>query len=364
MNLRSHCFLPALVVLSICICSAYGQAIDPVPSEAKTAADAAPYRGEIERFVGAQVELLKDSSRPARQSAARDALINELNLPGQQDPQPSFLDVYADALNRALTAEVAGHQDVRVRLLGAIVAARVAERADNARLVPVVERYLTDGNWTVSLWAMKAARPLVRPVLRNPLMVQQNRLIGAIVQGATNHPQGPVVQEAYVALVTDLLDPARRVEGLVVRQVVSAVQALFEMRIGQFRQGIPENLLAENRATLFLTEGRIWQAQNADERARTAGLIADHILLAGEHIGAGRGARDQLVQVLQQSAGATVVMARAMGDTAMEDAANALRQIRPVTPPDQIALLAQACHDAIRAAFPDRQQPVADAPPQ
>jgi hypothetical protein len=359
MNLRRPVSLSCLLFCTICLVWTPLLA-QSIPADAKTSANAAPHRQAIEAFVQAQLERLTNTATPAGQSSARDALIGETVLPGQQAPSPSFLDIYADVLNAGMMRSVANHDNMRVRLLGAIVTARVAERAGNVRLLEATEAFLQDQSSMVALWGMKSARHVMGPLAQNPVLVQQNRLLGPIVQAVEQHRRGALTQEAYDALAVDA-----RSAPETLRQVTTAMHRVFEQRVARFREQVPQELQAENRAVLFLSDSRVWAAQQPEQQARTMHLIGELVALVGQHAAQRQGTeREPFVAVLRQSARATQVVAEQINNESLLQAAREVDQLRQNSPAEEIAGSTTALQQAIQAAFPDADQrpPVAGSP--
>jgi hypothetical protein len=329
-----------------------------LPAEVKEQTDANRHRRIIEQFVAGQVELLLRTDDPSAQAAARDILVNE-TLHNAQPAPPAFLDVYANEVNRALMGQVVGHQAMRVRLLGAIVAARVAERASNTRLVPSIDRFLADQSPAVVLWGVKGVRGTMPAAMRESLLLRrENPLVEPMVNAVERFPSGPMTQEAYEAFIMDILTNPR-VSPDLVQAVVAPVQRILAIRLQQYRDEKVEDPMSENRATLLLTAGHVWGVQSGAQQVQTVQMTLDLLWLAAHLAAAQPGDRDRLIPVVKQSGRALWVVGHATGNVRLQQLAQEAIDAGVNDPPPVLRQMADNVHAGIRGVFNGLQPPQA-----
>jgi hypothetical protein len=190
--------------------------------------------------------MLANDDDPDHQSQARQALIANASTP--QGAAPSFLDSYATALDAQLK-NIINSPSIRVRLNAAIVAAKVAEKADNTRLSSTIAALMMDKSEGVALWGLKGARAIMPAVLRNPL--QQPAVLQNLIPAVQAHPTGAVVQEAYAAL--NILG-RKGVTPQMQATVTQHMLALMGARVKGYLNGIPDEPMAEAVAETFLAD--------------------------------------------------------------------------------------------------------------
>jgi hypothetical protein len=241
-----HCVsLPLVVAWGLLASISWGD-ISPLPGTVKSSTS--PPMDQIQTFINGAIDQLKDNNNPQGQSAARDALVNAVS--GQTSG--IFQDLYALALNAALKAQIATDPNMRVRLNGAIVAAKVAEKVNNARLADVVVVFLNDNNEAVVLWGIKAARFIIPAVLQGA--GGNTAIIKALPAVLKSHPNSAVIQEAYQAF-----DPPRASAPAVFTVAVGQVLPMLATRIEQYKSALPEDPSAEVVPVVFLSAPRVWQ---------------------------------------------------------------------------------------------------------
>jgi hypothetical protein len=324
-----------------------GQAAPPANLDAVKAVSPAP-TATITSYIDGQVQALT-SGPPAAAQAARDALVEQVS-PGRVAPGPAFLAEYARVLDTAI-APALKHQSDLVRLNAAIVVARVAERTDSAALQGATIALLNDQSHFVALWGMKAVRWVLPAVLRNAA-ANPNALLAAIVQAVGKHGIGaigaPMVADAYDALTIDAFNntPNKRPSDKALTTVIPVVQQLLQQRAKQYANGIPPEPQAEQRATLFLTTGRVWGLHTPPQRVTSMQLMSDVIGLAAQHAAAASQAdREHLGEMIGNVAKAMAVIPETQSLKAQLEPAT---KVDARTQPQQIVAAVAAVHPAIK----------------
>jgi hypothetical protein len=225
----------------------------------KTATNVGPFGNQIQDFVNDRVKALGGSD-PAAQSRAREDLVRQVG-PGAGGAAPSraFLTDYATRLNTALLP-LAQSKDTRVRLNTAIVSAKVAQGAKAPQLLPVTLALLKDASDGVMLWALRGAAALLPAG-------GAEELLPVIVQTGQTRPR--VIGEVYAALAVPGAD------GKTLGVVVPAIHTVMESRIGQYKNGLPQDPTAETRAAVYLTARSEYQAQSLPQKVQTVKLLSD-----------------------------------------------------------------------------------------
>ena len=225
----------------------------------KTTNNVGPFANQIQDFVNDRVKALGGSD-PVEQSRAREDLVRQVGpTAGGAAPTRAFLTDYATRLNAALLP-LAQSKDTRVRLNTAIVAAKVAQGAKAAQLLPVTQALLKDASDGVMLWALRGAAALLPAG-------GADALLPVVVQ--TGQTRQRVIGEVYAALAV----PGADAKTLGV--VVPAIHTVMGARIGQYKNGLPPDLTAEKRAAVYLTSHKEYQAQSPAQRVQTVRLLSD-----------------------------------------------------------------------------------------
>lgn len=341
---------------------AYSSALGAIlPAEVRTTTNSQAYREAIRNFIDQQVGMLVGADAAA-QSAARQTLVAEVQggSAEQTRPSPVFLDVYSELLCNSLKPHVQ-NPDPRIRLNVAIVAAKVAEQAGNARLEPVILDLLKDPSEAVTLWAVKGCKYLFPTILSNPTVQQDDPLLPAFLQAVQRNLQsGAIVQSAYEALRAD------QVSGLstanweqAASAMVEAMHTLLEIRLADFRKQVPPLSTAEPTATTCLVDARVWRIQTPAQRLRTVQIAADLMSLASQHWSAVDAVRRaDLAELISKSAGGIWVVGNMMGSTKVKQAVEGIR-LNPTTPAVQVSARVQTIREAIRTmpGFADLKPP-------
>jgi hypothetical protein len=251
---------------------------------------------------------------PAKRSAAKDALLAQANGPAGQPASPTYLDAYANALNTELTP-LAASKELPTRLIAGIVAAQVAQKADNTQLLPVTLTLMGDPSEAVAYWGVRAAKYVLPAVLRNPLFQKNNKLQPAILATVKKHLGGPLggpmADEGYKALTLQLLDTGKTDPNL--RLVIGDMIELLRTRLELYKRAtVPPEPLAERTPSSFLVHPTaVWPQATKEQRVAAMQAMSDLIGLASQHAQttADTAQRDALTLLIQQMAKALWVAA-------------------------------------------------------
>ncbi len=283
---------------------ALGQEISPGTRTAPAIAAGSQGAQEVDAYIRANVEKLNGED-PDAQRTARDALVSPMLQSPAVTPLPPFMDYYAAAMNRELLP-LARKGDLRTRINVGIITARVAERVNNWRLRETAVVLLDDKLEPIAYWGLKAAKPLMEPVMRNAGVIADTvPLWDRVIATVKRFGSGPVVNEGYAALSVPQNAP-REVLAL----AIPAMQELLNWRVEQYRRGVPPEPIADNGAALFLSSGAIWRAQSQQEQLKTIQLFSDLIGYGAQQqqLLSDRDARDYLIRVLKYFASAVQVL--------------------------------------------------------
>jgi hypothetical protein len=328
----------------------------PLPDSVRQTSNGAAVRDQVEAFVKEQVAKLVGDD-PVAAKEGREALIAAVSQPNPAQPQPSpqFLDVLAEVLNDALK-DAAKDKRPQVRLNVAVTVARVAEKANNARLTNAAVVLLDDDNQGVVLWAVKGAKFLIPNVLSSPALAKDNKLMPAFVAAVRKHASsGPIIMAAYDALKINE-KPSSAVLAAwkdVAPPVVNALIDIVQERLKLYAQSVPPWPGAEKEAITLLVNRDIWFAKlDAPTllklRQRTVQTISDLIGVVAQRLKDVGGERQEVNGLLKNAAsGLSVINDELKGD---EDVRK-LYQMGMATPAEQAAPICQAVILKVRAAF-------------
>lgn len=284
----SLALLGTLLALTAPVANVCGQAAPAATAtldELKGSPSVASAGPQITAAVNAQVASLTGGN-PAASAAARDALINAVSPGGGGNPTAGFLNAFAVALDAGVMPALSDPSDM-VRLNAAITVARVAQRTDNAVLVGSTIALLNDKSPFVVLWGLKAARSVIPAVLQNPA-IKSDGILAAVVKAANAHGTGamgaPIAVEAYEALMLGIFEPAaRKPADAELRAVIPVIQQLLQQRAQIYAKGMPPEPMAENRATLFLVNSRVWGLHNAKQKLVSVQAMSNLVGLGAQH---------------------------------------------------------------------------------
>jgi hypothetical protein len=346
-----------------------GPALAQVPAQATAQrTSTSPDQRILAEFLDAQLARLV-SAQPTERTAAREAIIALVApaLANQPAPTAQFFDTYANLLNQRLIALTSEEIPVQVRLNAAIVASRVAEQAQNARLSPVVVQLIDDRNEGVVLWGLRASRFVMPGVLTSPILANQNALIPAIDRAQQRYSANGLISiGCYEALTW----PDRRTVNpqqyqQVVQYVLPPIQDILQRRVAMYERGVPPEPVAERMATAFLAEAAAWSAQNPQQQERTVQAMVNLISYAAQRAtGAQALARAELTEIVARTAQALWVIGQSIGAPQLQQAVNVASRVGPATPNAQLL-------EAVREIYPavvsiqrfNAIQPPAELPP-
>ena len=329
-----------------------------IPLPAVAYADPTANRAAIKTYVDGYVERLLNDADPVNQANAREEL-SRATMEKGQPAQPAFLFEYAKLVNDALLPPLKGGKaSMRQKLNIAIVTSRVAYVAENSALTPVAMELINDQHEPIVLWGIKAAGPIIKASVKmkpaNGGGGQQGAappILKAIVPAVLKHPSGEIYEEAYGALTTS---------GAPV--VLDELMKVWENRLLQYRQGVPENASADARPVLMLTANQMWMSvlNQKAQRDRIMQMIMDQICLAAGRADepANKDKRDQLTSVVKRTAEGIVVVALNQKLPDLQSAAEPATKINPDNPPPKVAeFVIPVIPQAIQKAFPDVKPP-------
>lgn len=274
-----------------------------------------PVKPAVQNFVNQQIAKLQNDDLSVQQQA-REALIAEVyqsTAPNALRLGRGFLDAYAEVLNSALLPMVKS-QSPQQRLNVAIVVAKVAQRSNNFRLMPVTVELLKDPNEAIVLWGVRAAGHIFPSLFANNVAATNNPLMPAFMDAVKKYVRSPAVMAtAYEALtVRDRGDTAVQPANwdAVVSPLAAAMLEVVEARLALYREGIPPAPATERDATFFLTLDKVWNAKHPNASAyqlRTVQAISDLIGFARQRLAtASPTERIELVQHLIPKAAAAL----------------------------------------------------------
>ncbi|HEY1629565.1 MAG TPA: hypothetical protein VGF52_06880 [Tepidisphaeraceae bacterium] len=322
-----------------------------LPMEIRTTINGVSAKPIIQTFLDKQVVGLS-SSVPAQQTIAREAIAAEVVPPvNPADPplSPVFLDLYAGILNDDLMP-LGKNPDPRVRLNAAIVAAKVAAKAGNVRLEPLVSDLLADQSDAVVLWAVKACKFLLPQILANAVMAPNDQLMTTFLKTVQQHGKSaPIVHAAYDALRVDSTTVPPAAWNQVVPATVTAAQTLLENRISAYHASIPPQPGDDAIATTFLSDAQIWQAQSKDQQLRSVQDISDLLsVVAQRWENATPGERLDLAKLTKDAGGAVWVVGQNTGNADLQRAEEQLK-VAPSMSSAQVSAQVEAIRTAIKS---------------
>ena len=346
---------PARIALAVACISAlfsvgasHASAAD-LPKETLTASDVTPFAGAIQSYIAAQVKGLVDAD-PAKGSKSRQGLIDE--MAGLNPPSAAFADFYCGELTNQLVP-LTSNSDPRVRLNIAIITARVAERAQDAsgRLAPLIVAELKDTNAGVMLWAMRAARNTIAPILN--VKGANNSLVPAILAAAKSTNSGAVIGAAYDALAATGPNPA----ALPVN--IGATIQLLGFRLSQYGSSVPPEPPMDGRGTSFLTQMQIWTAQTPPQQIALVQMILDLVGAANSGYSTAQGVdRDELVTLMSSAGKALYVIGINKQDPLLQAAVTPLAQATSRMSPAALQANVNSAVNGVLNSFPKVHKPM------
>lgn len=322
-----------------------------LPLDVRTAPNVGGYFSQIQELVNTQAKRLT-STDPQEVSAAREALVAEVQTMQGQSLSAAFLDAYANVVNQRLQAILQTNPDVKLRLNVAIVAAKVAEKAGNIRLVPVVLDLLKDKNEGVVVWGMRAGKGVAFWEITGRVAANQKSVLApAVVAAAQRFPaSGAVAQAAYDALA---VAPSGPNGAGVVAAVVPEMQALLQGRVNQYIKGTPPEPLADRVATNYLSSAPVYNAAPPAANLQTAQLLWDLMNVAVARAGFVAAADAHELKILiRDVAKAVWVIGFNAKNQALQTASQRAANIGPQTPVGSLPGEIAPVQPALKAIFP------------
>ena len=354
MNRRLSLCLVALLGSGCFLQSAYGQTPAPAPAAPAGASPTTMTAGvpalkldqsqapdltaqqAMQNFVTGHLGVIVGGS-PAEQAKARDLLITAMPHKSAPNIAVAYVDMYAKILDDSLVNLLKSNPPLRVKLLVGVVAAKAAERAEDAStpLSDTAEELLQDQSEAILLWGMKTTK-YVLPGKLNGAAAMYKSLLERIVPVGSAHP-GPVLEEAYQALTLETLNLRGNSKLLSdpsvvsrVKVVIPHVQALLNKRIADWAAGAPKYPLAEKDATGFLTIPGVWPLQNPVQQKQTMMSIYDLLLKSSNAFMNAQGKdREELKDLIVLVSGAMSTIGDLVKDPVLQGASKDLRKITP-----------------------------------
>lgn len=339
---------PATLLIALCFAIALPSRGSAVPAEIRSNPDADTQKDKIKSLIEGDVALLVGTDASAR-SAARDVLITNLDATGGKPVSTQYLDTYSNLLRDLLTPHVSS-PDMAVRLNIAIVAARTAEKCDNYRMQPVVEKLLDDKSDAVLIWALRGARFTLPPILRaGGPNAQNNKVLPGVMNIGKTHKSGLIMQEVYEALGLNLLNATG---GLNQQQwapmlviVAPKVYELYRMRVDRYPTGVPNEPTAEQPAIKFLSHRLVLGAISPDMQTKIVQAMCDHTTYLSDRFKTAAGTeRDVMGNMTKQVAGGLWSWANFKGNEQLKTSLNRISSM----PRSEYAAAIQTVPDVLK----------------
>ncbi len=347
---------------------ASGQALPAgagLPLNVKGAADANAFVTQIHQFIQDQVTHLQ-SADVAAQSTARSKLVAE----AARGSTPSFYTVYAREWSAAASPLMAATSPLRLRLNVAIVSNVIAENGQTLELEPVVRLVLADKQPSVSLWGVRAARPLIAQLVLAPptvnggksiAAVNSSKLTAALVAAVKDHAgsdlAGYIATDAYHALVVNEIpgQTAEKVQPLL-PPLVEPILSTLEQRISLYATGPVAVPGAEREVTTFLSSN--YKSANPAIQKRVLQDLVNLVTDAGQRCSlyTSKAELSQLRETLKYSTQALSVIAANPG---VDSGLTWLRSIPPSAPPAEIETHTKQVWGTMQLVFKDLPKPPA-----
>jgi hypothetical protein len=358
MNRREFARLTPKILVGMLAFALAGSARAAVPEDVKKADVMNAYLATIAADVKQEVATLVAGTGSA---VARDALVKNASMrtdaPGVSTATPAYLDAYADALNKELLP-LAQNPNLTVRLNAAIVAARVAQVANNARLADSMVAFVNDKSDPVVLWGIRGSLRVLPSLLKLPAG-PKHPLLTAIVDAVKKHPEGVaagwIANDAYTALTLDFNANRKALTPTMIAGTVDAVQNLLAVRLDRYKVEVPPNTAADRLGTTYLTDTTVWGVQSPQQQTRTVQLASDLLSLAAQQLEAQSKANNaadvgELAITINWTAKALSVAAAAANQPAIVSALQPATLIQKMTPPSQIMENVKGVYAAIKAS--------------
>jgi hypothetical protein len=227
---------------------AVGQALPPVaglpPGVQSATVEGPDDKLAISKFVTDQFAILVGTNFTA-QSNARKALMAQLS----RGSTPAYYTEFSRAWSTAATAALAKNPPISIRLNIAIVTQTLADNSLILDPEPLVVQLINDKDPSVSLWGIKAAKPLVLGLLQLPkgsgkAPVLSHPTVAAVVDAVKRHGKsdiaGIIASDAYNSLVVTAIPDVNVAQvNAMVPPLVEPLLDILEFRISQYKDGVP-----------------------------------------------------------------------------------------------------------------------------
>jgi hypothetical protein len=325
----------------------------PLPDSVRTSTNGAAVRDQVQKFIKDNLAKLVGDD-PAAVKEAREVLVLAVTQVTPTTPAPSaqFLDVFASVLNETLLAEVKDKKP-QTRLNIAVLVARVAEKANNGQLTNITVVLLDDENQGVALWAIKATKFLIPPVLGNAVAAKDNKLIPGLLAAVKKHVnRGPIVQAAYEAMKISKDGPNAVSQSswkIVVPVVINTTLDIVEERLKLYSNGIPAWPGVEKEGISHLVSTGIYQtplepAMQKKLHERTVQVISNLIGIVSQRLQAAGANRQELNGLLKNAASSLLVIPSLKEN----DTIKKLYAISTNAPADEVIAKAQAIYPVLK----------------
>jgi hypothetical protein len=345
-------------LLSLFVTPALGQ----IGNDIKTASNVTGNAPAIAATVKKDVAALAASPN----ATTRNVLISNAMVPGSA-ASVAFLDAYTISLNTELQA-LEKDPNLAVRLNGAIVAAQVAEKANNARLAEAITAFVNDKSEPVAMWGLRGAKwvipSLIKPPVNNPKHPLFDAIINAVKTHHTGLASGWIATDAYSALALEL-NPSNakdRPTPAMLTAMITPVQNVLAVRIDQYKEGVPASPTADAIGTGFLSHPAVWPVQTPAQQLRTLQLYSDLLSLAAQQLAApsiNETDKNELTTVIKLVGSAIAVTAPA--NSPLAAASKQTNTVGRAMPPAQIQQIVDGIYPAL---IKDPKYKTLTAPPK
>jgi hypothetical protein len=264
--------LPLICLLWVLAMTASSFGDLPLPASIYTSADPTPDKKVIADDVQKEEGRLAGSEYAAW-GAARALIVGEAT---RQGITQGFLDVYADVVNEKLLPIVTSDKDARHRLNVAIIVAKVAAKANNAKLMPITEALLHDPSDAVVLWGLQSAKYIIPVLVQTGRVPDAKRLGLEVAVAAKAHVTPATVEEAYRALVLDPNFGTEKASDAVLKTLsakaitdyLPAPIAFYQYRVKLYAVAAPEQPIADTWGSSFFIKSAVWSAATPQEQSQ------------------------------------------------------------------------------------------------
>ncbi len=336
-----------------------------IPPGAETAADASQFASDIRKYIAYQMTALSGSDF-AGQTNARDALRKALTRGSTQSYYSVFCKEWSAACTPLLTKSPPPPLGVRLNI--AIVTSVLTDNGqtmDPTTAEPIAESLvdlllLDKTSASVSLWGIKAARPLVMVRMQmgkagNKPALDATSLAGSIVAAVKNNEKsdiaGFMVQDAYTDLaVKDI--PALTAAQIAPMQppLVEYILPILESRVEQYKSGAVQCPGAEQKVATFLYTQ--YASVPPATQKRIVQALVNLITYAGQRSDQYINSRADLNQLRDMLKYVTSSLKQMAADKTVDTSLSWLSAIPPASTPPEIVAHTKLVAGVLKTAFP------------